>query len=198
METEEAQEMAQMPGKSSPTSWLKCSAHSRDNRPTKATLHQREVIYLLLRVVSRGCVVSDGCLLVCVFPPPSQAGRAPLSTKRLRRQRSPWPSPKTCQPVPPTSRTTGGTKVRLLPQPSQIWSEKIKNHLTCRQSEKCTHPWVNWKSIRTPCLTFNMASAEKLKNLLILSKLYEPGTKTEKMLLLLGHKIEKLEKKNHI
>lgn len=58
--------------------------------------------------MSRGCVVSDGCLLVCVSP---QTGTVPLPMKRPRRQRSPWLSPKTCQPARPSSRTTEGTKV---------------------------------------------------------------------------------------
>lgn len=40
-----------------------------------------------------------------------QSGTAPLPTKRPRTRRSPWPSPRTCQPAPPTSRTTEGKKV---------------------------------------------------------------------------------------
>lgn len=46
-----------------------------------------------------------------------QAGTAPPPMKHLKRQRSPWLSPRTCQPAPPTSRTTGGTKVRAASKP---------------------------------------------------------------------------------
>lgn len=70
METEEAQEMAQMPGKRLPTAWLSRRVQKVDTiGPTNRLLHHPGGNFASPEWdTSRGRVVSDGCLLVCVSP----------------------------------------------------------------------------------------------------------------------------------
>lgn len=66
-----------------------------------------------------------------------QSGTAPLPTKRPRTRRSPWPSPRTCQPAPPTSRTTEGKKVS---QKCQTMLERNQwKSVSVRLQQRCVH-----------------------------------------------------------
>lgn len=91
-------------------------------------------------------ILLEGLCELLVFV---QEGTAPLAMKHLRKQRSPWPSPRTCQPVLLTSRTTDRRKVRgcVIPNAPQhpIITVRISKKNGDTNSDVIIPQTVKWK-----------------------------------------------------